>query len=138
MELMTTLAATVTAARHLRDLAKEDEPSFEEMRSSIDSLHDGLLDLKGDVLEAAERRRELEDEIRRLKVVAPYERRKIGHAVVLVLPRAAEGGEDGPPCCPKCLDSKGEPLPLQISGSIRRRDGSHVCTACNGAFHLEF
>ena len=80
----------------------------------------------------------LRDELRQREARASargsYEQRQIGNAVVLVQTRA--DGPDGPPCCPKCRDDDGEPLPLQGLSREFRPIASHQCTSCKGTFNL--
>ena len=136
MELLTALSAAVAAARHLRDLTKGDKPSPERMRELISDLQNNLLDLQGAAIESQERRQALEEELDQLRAAKRYVRRKVGSAVVLVLP-GADGEEDGLPCCPNCRNDLGEPLPLQGLARSMSPLGSHMCTACQGTFSLK-
>ena len=106
------------AINHLRERVKDkqDLAKLVELKRAFDAL--------------LEDNRRLRDELRqrdnRAAARANYERRTMGQATVLVLVKP--DGTDGPPCCPKCSDDDGEPLPLQGLG--RSTLGTHMCVVC--------
>ena len=74
----------------------------------LTALYDAFETLRGD---NARLRQELSRRDAKAAVRGTYERKEMGNAVVLV--HVEPDGKHGPPCCPKCEDPHGEPLPLQ-------------------------
>ena len=125
-----TVAKAVTAAKGVFDYFKARTKSAEEAMKLME-LHDAFQALRD---ENSRLREELHQLKARMSARDSYEQRKIGNAVVLVEVRA--DGTDGPPCCPKCRDDDGDPLPLQGLTRQFRRIASHQCTSCQGTFSL--
>ncbi len=132
-----TVAKAATAAKGVFDYFKARSKSAEEAMKLME-LHDAFQALRDENSQLRDKNSRLRDELRQRDVRASardaYERKQIGNAVVLVRERA--GGTDGPPCCPKCEDEHGEPLPLQGMAPAFRRIASHQCTSCNATFNL--
>ena len=125
-----TVAKAVTAAKGIFDYFKARTKSTEEALKLME-LHDAFQALRE---ENSRLREELRQRDARARARGAYEQRRIGNAVVLV--RANADGTDGPPCCPKCRDDDGEPLPLQGLSSEFSVIASHQCTSCQGTFNL--
>ena len=125
-----TVAKAVTTAKGVFDYFKARSKSAEETMKLME-LHDSFQALR-------EENSRLRDELRqrdaKASARAAYEQRQIRNAVVLV--RVGADGTDGPPCCPKCRDEDGEPLPLQGLSKSFRSIASHHCTSCRGTFDL--
>ena len=125
-----TVAKAVTAAKGVFDYFKARTKSAEEVMKLME-LHDAFQALRDENSRLREKLRQLKA---RMSARESYEQRQIGNAVVLVRVRA--DGTDGPPCCPKCRDDEGEPLPLQGLSPEFGSIASHLCTSCKGTFNL--
>lgn len=125
-----TVARAVTAAKGVFDYFKARTKSAEDAMKLLE-LHDAFQALRD---ENSRLREELNELRARVSARDSYEQRQIGDAVVLVHVRA--DSTDGPPCCPKCRDDDGEPLPLQGLSHEFSSIASHQCTSCKGTFNL--
>ena len=125
-----TVAKAVTAAKGVFDYFKARTKSAEEAMKLME-LHDAFQALRD---ENSELRDELRQVKARMSAGESFEQRQIGNAVVLVAVKA--DGTDGPPCCPKCRDDDGQPLPLQGMSPEFASIASHQCTSCKGTFNL--
>lgn len=107
--------------------------AFEYLKTKLRTKDDvlRLVELQDAFQTLREENAQLREELRRRIARAEYRRKRIYGAVVLV--RQEPDGTDGPPCCPKCQDSTGEPLPLQAAPTHSTLN-PHRCIACKGIF----
>ena len=120
------VAKAVETARRVFDYFKTRTKTAEETQRFLD-LQESFQTLRED-------NARLREELGRRGNLRNYRRKQIGGAVVLVCTES--DGTDSLPCCPKCRDEDGEPLPLQRLAPDFSDFGSHHCTSCKGKFNL--
>ena len=120
------VAKAVETAKRIFDYFKARTKNAEETQRFLD-LQESFQTLRED-------NARLREELGRRGNLRNYRRKQIGGAVVLVCTES--DGTDSPPCCPKCRDEDGEPLPLQELAPDFSDFGSHHCTSCKGKFNL--
>ena len=125
-----------TAALEVAKLIPVAKSAFDHLKTRMKTAEDipKLIDLYDAFQTLRDENMRLREELRQRDARAAYTRKKMGVAVVRA--QVEPDGTAGPPCCPKCNDDDGEPLPLQGRTGSLARFGSHWCTSCQGTFEI--